>query len=502
MIRIMLLQFLFVLLGVVLINVAHVQTQDQSGFISIDCGLAESSSYADRTTGINYISDAKFIDTGEVKSLSPYIKSTARRELWYVRSFPTGVRNCYRINVTSGAKYLIRTTFFYANYDGLNEVPQFDLHLGANRWATVKLSNNQTLSSYYEIIYSPSLDYMHICLVNTRQGTPFISILELRTLNNNTYDTKSGSLAHLSRYDLGNSELRYRYKDDVYDRIWLPYPPDKRWTQLNASLTNENLSQTAYKPPAVVMSTAATPINASASFDFHWDDDNLLDAQYYVCMHFTEVQKLAPNETRSFDITLNGDHWYGPLVPLYQKTTTIYSTSAFTGGSGTGFQFSLIKTENSTLPPIINGVEIYMVIDLSHSETEQDDVDAIINIKKAYGVDRNWQGDPCTPRAYMWEGLNCSSDDNNPPRITSLNLSSSGLIGQISSYISKLTMLEYLDLSNNSLSGSVPDFLTELQSLKVLNLGSNNLAGLVPSGLVDRSSNGSLSLRYAYGLKT
>ena len=42
------------------------------------------------------------------------------------------------------------------------------------------------------------------------------------------------------------------------------------------------------------------------------------------------------------------------------------------------------------------------------------------SIKNTYGVARNWQGDPCAPVNYMWEGLNCSIDGNNIPRITSL----------------------------------------------------------------------------------
>ena len=43
---------------------------------------------------------------------------------------------------------------------------------------------------------------------------------------------------------------------------------------------------------------------------------------------------------------------------------------------------------------------------------------AITNIKSTYGIEKNWQGDPCAPKDYVWEGLNCSTDD--PPRITSL----------------------------------------------------------------------------------
>ncbi|KAL6296286.1 hypothetical protein ACE6H2_004428 [Prunus campanulata] len=35
-----------------------VDSQSQTGFISIDCGLPYNYSYTERTTGINYISDS------------------------------------------------------------------------------------------------------------------------------------------------------------------------------------------------------------------------------------------------------------------------------------------------------------------------------------------------------------------------------------------------------------------------------------------------------------
>ena len=47
-------------------------------------------------------------------------------------------------------------------------------------------------------------------------------------------------------------------------------------------------------------------------------------------------------------------------------------------------------------------------------------VDTITKIKSTYGVKKNWQGDPCVPQAYSWEGLTCSYDRYNPPRIISL----------------------------------------------------------------------------------
>ncbi|XP_050289737.1 LRR receptor-like serine/threonine-protein kinase IOS1 [Quercus robur] len=112
-----------------------------------------------------------------------------------------------------------------------------------------------------------------------------------------------------------------------------------------------------------------------------------------------------------------------------------------------------------------------------------------------YELKRNWEGDPCLPQAYSWIGLHCSYDSIDPPRITSLNLSASGLTGVISADISNLMMLQYLDLSDNSLTGSIPKFLSQLQYLRVLNLERNQLTGSVPADLIERSNNGTLLLR-------
>ncbi|XP_040369901.1 probable LRR receptor-like serine/threonine-protein kinase At1g51880 isoform X2 [Rosa chinensis] len=367
--------FPFALLSGFVLILSVLAVDDQTGFISLDCGLPTNSSYSEPGSGIDYISDEPFIDTGVSKSIAPEYKATHQQQVAHVRSFPQWTRNCYRVNITSGTKYMIRATFVYGNYDGLNKLPKFDLHMGPSFWDSITLAN-AAASTIKEVIHIPSLDYIHVCLVNTGSGTPFISALELRPLKNTTYITKSGSLAVEYRLDVGS--------------------------QSNQS----------------------------------------------------------------------------------------YSPAALTGGN---FTFSLFKTENSTLPPILNAMEYFRVIDFSQSETNQDDVVAITNIKSTYGVEKNWQGDPCGPQEYVWEGLNCSLDD--PPRITSLDLSSSGLTGEIASYISNLDMLQSLDLSNNSLTGSVPEFLTKLPNLKVLNLEKNKLNGSLPSMLIEKSTSGSLSLR-------
>ena len=180
------------------------------GFISIDCGAQAGVNYTEPSLAINYVSDADFINTGVSGTItSEEISRHSQRQLWRLRSFPEGKRNCYKISVTRGSKYLIRTVFLYGNYDGKNLLPLFDLLLGPNHWDTVTVYN-ASIDQSKEIIYVPSLDFVQICLVNTGNGTPFITTIELRTLKNDTYVTQFGSLQRYSRCDLG-SDRGYRW---------------------------------------------------------------------------------------------------------------------------------------------------------------------------------------------------------------------------------------------------------------------------------------------------
>ncbi|KAM1413365.1 hypothetical protein ACFX13_026259 [Malus domestica] len=466
-----------------LILLVHAQ-YDQTGFISLDCGRPSNFSYSESTTGIDYISDAAFISTGVSKSVAPAYQATHQLQDAYVRSFPRGVKNCYKVNITKNTKYLIRAVFLYGNYDGLNKLPKFDLVIGASYWDSVAFTD-ASLGTFNEVVHIPTLDYINVCLLNKGSGTPFISSLELRPLKNTTYVTPTGSLALYFRDDVGSTDDQtYRYPDDALDRFWEPFNFNEG-TRLATSLTVD-AQNNDYQVPSIVMRSASTPLDDT--MDFYWDAPDP-STQYYIFIHFAELQLLEADQSRSFNITLNGVYLYGPVVPAYLSTTTVFSRAALTVGN---YNFSLVQTENSTLPPILNAIEVYRLIDLSQPETDTDDASAITNIKSTYGVDKDWQGDPCTPEGYMWEGLNCTF--NGSPRIISLNLSSSGLTGEITSYISDLAALQSLDLSNNSLRGSIPEFLSRMRNLKVLNLEGNKLNGSVPADLIERSKSGSLSL--------
>ncbi|VVA90110.1 unnamed protein product [Arabis nemorensis] len=470
--------------------VVSVLAQDQSGFISIDCGIPSGSSYKDDTTGINYVSDSSFVETGVSKSVS----FSAQRQLQNLRSFPEGSRNCYTLmpKQGKGKKYLIRASFMYGNYDGENGSPEFDLFLGGTIWDTVLLSNGSVVVSK-EVVYMSQYEKIFVCLGNKGKGTPFMSTLELRFLGNDntTYDSPNGALFFSRRWDFGSlMDSPVRYDDDVYDRIWIP----RNFVycrEINTTLPVIS-DKNSYNISSLVMSTGMTPINTTNPITMTLENSDP-NVRYFVYMHFAEVEDLSlkPNQTREFEIRINGVTIVPGFSPKYLQTNTFFLNPE----SQTEIAFSLVRTPKSTLPPIINALEIYIGNSFSQSRTNQEDGDAVTSIKTSYKVKKNWQGDPCMPNDYIWEGLNCSYDSLTPPRITSLNLSSSGLTGHISPSFSNLTMIQELDLSNNGLTGDIPEFLSRLKFMRVLNLEKNKLTGSVPSELLERSKSGSLSLR-------
>ncbi|XP_019092970.1 PREDICTED: receptor-like protein kinase At5g59670 isoform X2 [Camelina sativa] len=475
--------WLLLVLRTLAIIIHIVEAQYQKGFISLDCGRSANapSPYKDTQTGLWYSSDNEFIQsgkTGQVRENPNY----NREQYLTLRYFPKGKRNCYNLSVEKGRKYLIRAAFLYGNYDGLRVNPVFDLYLGPNRLATIDFETrvNGTWENY---IHIPTSNSLQLCLVKTGETTPLISGLDLRPLGKDSYITKSGSLRLYYRFffrtNLGKPIPDIQYPDDVYDRIWNPYFQTVL-TQISTTLEVNNSNN--YVPPKEALKNAATPSNASAPLTMEWTPLYPND-QYYLYAHFAEIQELKENETREFNIVWNGEVM-STVVPKKLEVSTIYDQSPRTCEKGK-CSIQLIRTKRSTLPPLINAFELFTVFELPQSETDERDVVAIKEIEATYALSRiNWQGDPCVPQDLRWDGLNCRDTNiSMHPRITSLNLSSSGLNGIIVAAIQSLTQLETLDLSNNSLTGGVPEFLGNMKSLSFINLSGNNLNGSIPQAL-------------------
>ncbi|PNT72053.1 putative leucine-rich repeat receptor-like protein kinase At2g19210 isoform X2 [Brachypodium distachyon] len=480
---------------------------DSKGFISIDCGYPGETSYMDDTTMLSYSPDIGFIDSGTNHNISgEYVRPLLSRRAHNLRSFPDGARNCYTLtSLVSGLKYLIRASFVYGNYDGLNRPPVlFDLYIGVNFWMAVNMSSWSDPAGGVvtaEAIVMVLDDFVQVCLVNTGAGTPFISGLDLRPLKTTLYPqvTAAQGLVMLARLNAAPTNKTYiaRYPDDPHDRIWFPWYDAVNWAEMSTTQTVQNIENDLFEAPSAVMQTAITPQNASKNIEFYWDAEpkpNDPSPGYIAIMYFSELQLLNGNDVRQFYVNLNGNPWYPTgFTPQYLSNGATYNSYP---SHHSRYNISINATSNSTLPPIINAVEVFSVVPTTNIGTDSQDATAVMAIKAKYQVQKNWMGDPCLPKNMAWDMMNCSYATPNPSRITSINMSSSGLTGDISSSFAKLKALLYLDLSNNNLTGSIPDALSQLPSVTVIDLSGNKLNGSIPPGLLKRIQDGSLDLRH------
>ncbi|KAL9304407.1 hypothetical protein ACSQ67_021670 [Phaseolus vulgaris] len=228
-----------------------------------------------------------------------------------------------------------------------------------------------------------------------------------------------------------------RYPDDIYDRIWSPYNPHG-WKQISTTLAVANEEHSNNGVPSTVFQTAATPENASDNLRFSYQLINGTIA-LYVYMYFAEIEKLAADQTREFNVYVNGALFVTNASYSFLGHDTVMYVS-----SETELQIWINRTNKATMSPILNGIELYEGKTLDLPETYQNDVGAIMQIKSTYNIKQIWQGDPCSPKTEMWKGVNCSYNGHNQPRIISLNLSSSGLNGSIVEAISNLKLIQYL----------------------------------------------------------
>ncbi|XP_064966902.1 probable LRR receptor-like serine/threonine-protein kinase At1g05700 [Musa acuminata AAA Group] len=179
-------------------------------------------------------------------------------------------------------------------------------------------------------------------------------------------------------------------------------------------------------------------------------------------MYFSEMSELEATQMRSFEIYVDGVHVSAPVSPPYQDFIEL-SFANITANSNTAIE--LRPTADSTLPPIISAMEVFLVSAALSNGTNADDVNALGTLQRQFEVLLDWNGDPCLPLSYNWEWVRCSSDEK--PRITVLNLSGFRLTGVLPNF-GALTALEIVDLHDNSLSGEIPDFLGNLPKLRIL----------------------------------
>ncbi|KAK8581517.1 hypothetical protein V6N13_144539 [Hibiscus sabdariffa] len=436
--------------------------------VNIDCGTSEVYSADDYSIG--WVGDDTYIQHGESVQLKS--NTSLYQPLANLRVFTDRKKSCYNIDSSKGSKVLVRAYFYYGNYDGKSSPPSFDLHFDGNHWDTVETSIDQSV--FYEVIYVTKTDTISVCVAQTAPNMfPFISAIEVRDLDSKMYaELDSNRALMLRRRVAYGTKAIVRSIDDIYDRIWVPTVSVDGLTVLTSDeiLVDVGLDDS---PPSAVFLNAFSTASTSTSMRLGTDLPTT-KVPIYMNMYFSEVSVLDSTETRSIELQIDGTPSSKPFIPVYGKAGEMTLTNV-TASSSTNF--TLAAASGSTLPPLINALEVFAVSDELTDGTNSADVEGLVSLQRQFDVLGDWGGDPCLPSPYSWEWINCTSGST--PRVTALYLGSFGLSGLLPDF-SSMTSLEIIDLHNNSLTGSIPEFLGTLPNLKQLNLAGNGLSGPIP----------------------
>nr|XP_043610918.1 probable LRR receptor-like serine/threonine-protein kinase At1g67720 [Erigeron canadensis] len=471
--------FLFVL------SFLDITTAQIPGFISLDCG--GQNNFTDKI-GLEWTPDNQII-YGIASNIS--VTNETRQQYQTVRYFPADSRKyCYTLNVKSRTRYLLRATFLYGNFDNNNVYPKFDISMGATHWATIVISDANTIESQ-ELIFLASGSTVSVCLSNATTGQPFISTLELRPFNGSIYLTPFENQFFLSvsaRINFGaENEDSIRYPDDPFDRIWesdlvkkanylvdIAPGTDRVSTKLPIDIGKDE------QPPQKVMQTAVVGRNGNLTYRMNLDG---FPGYGWAYTYFAEIEDLDPDETRKFRLVLPGNPELSKAVVNIQEnaqgTHRLYEPGFENISLPFVLSFKFGKTADSTQGPLVNAIEINKYLKIGDGSS---DGAVAASLVSGY-MSLDWAqegGDPCLPVAWSW--LECNSDRE--PKITSVKLSGKNLTGSIPSDLTKLTGLEQLWLDGNALTGPIPDF-TGCPNLKIIHLENNQLTGDLPSSLAD-----------------
>ncbi|KAL2652526.1 hypothetical protein R1flu_020654 [Riccia fluitans] len=529
------------LAGILVWNFPLIRSQDDSEFINIDCG---GTGGLDPVTNMKWVTDKGFLDSASqladegvaVPALVKLNDSTAssrnnaeqlKTALAFIPGRSSRSKYCYNFTVNytdvNSTSYLLRAMFpsrnLTANVKNQDKFP-FDIY-GNRFYFTVDSTFISTVDldpfepQTIELVVSTLDKSLYACLVplEDRSSMPAISSLELRPLSQSLYPRASANgqsntigntrvqttyLMLVSRLNFGaNASVpAVRYPHDQFDRLWYaPAIPEDKLLEFDSKERIVSLSTISGSEgedngtPNAVINTAWEGLNMSSEISFSFDIKRARAFRpipsFYVNMMFTDVNP-GENDTvqRFVDVTLehtgpeffSRSLWASDAKVQSNETSRWYNyKQAFFGSVAT---YRIKPSENSWLPSMVNAVEVLGEFDAITERTDQFDVLSVKALSGSFADKVDTAGDPCLP--IPWDWIVCSIEI--PPRITQINLTGKGLIGEIrfDERFGSLDHLTVLDVSNNSLHGSLPTSLVRIVTLRALNVEHNNLSGELP----------------------
>ncbi|KAK1355419.1 hypothetical protein POM88_048675 [Heracleum sosnowskyi] len=338
---------------------------DITGWKSIDCGSNDT-----RWEGmLQWDVDLNYTQTGSNKLVQ---NGTDREELNTLRFFPNNTQdNCYIVPAeTQIIRYIIRAGFYYGNYDGLSSPPAFNLFINDVKWTTINTSKNNGEPFYEEIMYENNgSGFLKICLVQIKDGgVPFINSIEAVVLWDKLYSQMENNVTYnlVTRTNLGGVEIRFDPSkfDEMYNRIWSNGVSQSNCTRL-VGLTDVTATVENY-PPYLVLMDSVEPIGTN-TITLTVDLPQSTPQSAYFVFYITELVEKNINDRRTMKLEIDGQDQGTVEAPSNGETAVITKYPVIV--SGPTIHITLTSTEESTLPPMIAGMEVFTKWDTAVNHT-------------------------------------------------------------------------------------------------------------------------------------
>ncbi|RWW78903.1 hypothetical protein BHE74_00012846 [Ensete ventricosum] len=354
-------------------------------FTSIDCGASDS--YKDEN-GTAWETDESYISNGENRVVQN--PDSVPEPMRTLRVFSSRKKNCYPVSVPGGGRVLVRASFYYGNYDKNSSPPTFALQFDANSWETVVTSMDQVVS--HEAIYDVFAEGTAVCVAQLEQGQlPFVSAIEVRTLETDMYEGLDSSFAlllkgrlafgapgvvryvrveaaaslsfpfpwsNVAEVNLDEQEAIIRYPSDAYDRIWDPVAASDGLITTKSDTTVMDPTTVKDNPPADVLLHAITTANVSTDVVLFLSELLPTDpVPAYINLYFAEMIHLGSNATNSFQVYVDDDRVIDAVNPPYQ---TVAEYLIMRKAASASTKITLTTTPEATLPPLISAMEVFV----------------------------------------------------------------------------------------------------------------------------------------------
>ncbi|KAJ9128912.1 hypothetical protein P3X46_034344, partial [Hevea brasiliensis] len=347
--------------------------------LRIDCGASNQTPTRNPDGPISWLTDEKFVYTGENQLLRYSQNFSTMNSLRY---FPDGQKNCYFLPLylrqspspsPLDTKFLFRAGFYYGNYDGLSKPPSFNLEIDGNFWATVtanSTSNNEPV--YHEMIYMIKRDSAQVCLDNIGDGIPFISSLEATAIDmRNTYrlmENKTALLLHSrTNYGANNTIEQLSHDLDRFNRIWKSKEMTEYLNIASDRIVDDTMIGENY-PPWPVMETAIQAKNVSDSIYLSVNFSTQTTAVAYFVLYFSDPINRSPeNSIAQVEIFIDSKTLVATDVPPYYTSDRFHVVSLYPVQVNGSANVTISPAENSTLPPLLNAMEVFSVVNMPHA---------------------------------------------------------------------------------------------------------------------------------------